>query len=94
MDDSVSTSDQHKTCFLSSGGSTRRITADVRSVLRDLDVSVHTSEDLAPGSDVGPALIDAVLSADFVCVVLSTRKPPLAVMYEAGSPRAAFVLSS
>ena len=84
MDDSVSTSDQHKICFLSSGASTRRITADIRSILGDLDVSVHTSEDLAPGGDVGPALIDAVLSANFVCVVLSTRKPPLAVMYEAG----------
>jgi hypothetical protein len=90
MDDSVSTSDQRKVCFLSSGKSATRITADVRSVLQDLDVSVHSSDDLAPGGDVGPALIDAVLSADFVCVVLATRRPPLAVMYEAGVAAGSF----
>lgn len=84
MDNSTSTQEQSKVCFLSGATSAKRITADVRSVLQDLHITVRTSEDLAPGSDVGQSLIEAVLSADFVCVVLSTRKPPLAVMYEAG----------
>src|ERR1700722_5550296 len=81
--------DRRKTCFLS-GSASARITAEVRSVLDELGVTVRISEDIAQGGNIASSIIEAVLSADFVCIVLSTRKPPLAVMYEAGVAAGSF----
>jgi hypothetical protein len=72
------------TCFLSSAVSDHELADEVRSVLTELSVIVRTAEDLLPGSDIGAMVVEAVLSADFVCVVLSGASPPSAVMFEAG----------
>lgn len=72
------------TCFLSSAVSDRELADEVRSVLTELSVDVRTGEDILPGSDIGASVVEAVLSADFVCVVLSGTSPLPAVMFEAG----------
>lgn len=72
------------TCFLSSAVSDRRLANDVRSVLTELGIAVQTADDLEPGSDIGTSIVDAVLSAAFVCIVLSDTPPLPAIMFEAG----------
>lgn len=73
-----------KVCFLSGPPSAKRIMRDVRSTLIDLDVIVRTADEIATGNNLAESLIDAVTSADFVCIAMSATRPSLAVMYEAG----------
>lgn len=72
------------TCFLSSSISDRKLANEVRSVLTELGIAVRTTDDLPPGLDIGTSIVDAVLSAAFVCVVLADTPPLPAVMFEAG----------
>jgi hypothetical protein len=84
MDESSQSGDLRKVCFLSGSPSARKIMADVRSILSELDVMVWGADDIPTGSNIAKTLTDAVLSADFVCIAISGSKPSLAVMYEAG----------
>jgi len=72
------------TCFLSSAERDSEMAAEVRSILATLNVRVQTVDDLPSASSVSSSLLTAVLSADFVCLVLSGTNPSPAVMYEAG----------
>lgn len=72
------------TCFLSSAGSDRELALDVTSILTKLGVTVRTVDDVQPGPDFGTSIVDAVLSAAFVCIILPDSPPPSALMYEAG----------
>ncbi|HVQ95456.1 MAG TPA: hypothetical protein VMU51_30790 [Mycobacteriales bacterium] len=69
------------TCFLSA--SRDAPVEPVRTVLSQLGIHVHTVDDLAVGTPLGNAISEAVLSADFVCVILTAPLSP-AVMFEAG----------
>lgn len=70
------------TCFLSSSASTD--TEPVRRTLAALGVTVQTMNTLPLGPDIGSALNQAILSADFVCVVFAEPSPNPTVMFEAG----------
>jgi hypothetical protein len=84
MYESPSAKDARKVCFLSGSASAREIMADVREALVRLDVAVRTSDEISVGSKITESLIDAISSADFVCIAISAIEPSLAVMYEAG----------
>lgn len=71
------------TCFLSTTSSADT-GAGVQRVLTDLDVHVETAADIPAGSQFASAIMQTVLSADFVCVVLTGEPTSLAVTYEAG----------
>jgi hypothetical protein len=72
------------TCFLSSAFRDSDSAEHVRQILISLDVTVRTADDLPSGIDVASSIVDAVLSADFVCIVLATDLNNPAVWYEAG----------
>lgn len=84
------------TCFVSAAAQT-----DVRpvlSALRSAGVSVQTSKDIAGGQDIADSLTSAVLSADFVCIVIDSGYINANVAFEAGvasgSRRPIFVAST
>src|ERR1700691_1389731 len=83
MEESSFVRDRRKVCFLS-GNFTRIITADVHRALTSLDVAVRTTDDINSGSNMSEGILDALASADFVCIVIPDRKPSLTAMYEAG----------
>ncbi|MGW4330535.1 hypothetical protein ACWEKR_32180 [Nocardia sp. NPDC004573] len=58
--------------------------ASVRRTLGQLHVDLTTSLDVPGGTSLSGSLSQAVLSADFVCVVLGAETPSPTVMYEAG----------
>lgn len=60
------------------------IAVEVSSALTQLGVDVRTAEGIQLDSTISQAIIQAVLSATFVCIILSDDAPPPAVMYEAG----------
>jgi hypothetical protein len=72
------------TCFLSSAFRDSIIAEEVRNVLDGLGVDVRKSEDLPPGSDVASAIVNAVLSADFVCIIMAAGVNNSTAWYEAG----------
>lgn len=75
---------QGLTCFLSSAPTDSGIAQEVRESLYSFGVSVKTADDLTPGSGIASSLVDAVLSADFVCIVLAGASTSPAVWYTAG----------
>lgn len=77
------TSAKQLTCFLSH---TRGVAVEetVRNVLTQLQVEVTTALDVPEGTSLAASVTQAVLSADFICVVLGPQSPSPAVMYEAG----------
>jgi hypothetical protein len=56
---------------------------DVREALIGLDVIVQTADEIPSGAEISVAILDALKSADFVCVAISA-KPSSSVMFEAG----------
>jgi hypothetical protein len=71
-------------CFLSYAMSDQLVADDVYAALTEMGVNVRTPADLQAGSDLGASISQAVLSAAFVCIVLSDMPPLPAVMFEAG----------
>lgn len=69
-------------CFLSATSSVD--TAVIQRVLADLDVRVQTTADIPAGSQFASMIMQTVLSADFVCIVLTGEPTSPAVTYEAG----------
>ena len=80
-------------CFLTGQESTKRIMAEVRDALTALDVFVQTANEISIGSSISEAIVDALKSADFVCVLIPAIEPSSAVMFEAGLAAGLGVLS-
>jgi hypothetical protein len=84
MEESSLGRDRRKVCFLSGQEFAKKITADVHEALKRLDVVVLTTDDISSGMNMNEGILDALASADFVCIVIPARRPSLTAMYEAG----------
>ena len=84
MEERSSSRDRRTLCFLTGQEATKNIMAEVRDALISLDVIVQTADEILAGSSINEAIINALTSADFVCVVMPALKPSPTVMYEAG----------
>lgn len=72
------------TCFMSASGIDERIVEAVRTSLTDFGVEVLTVDDIPAGPDIGLDITQAVLSADFVCLLLAEQEAGSSILFEAG----------